>query len=88
MVRRIAWMVNEGSSSRMDPDSVGPEAKNRPGRVGLAPPEYLVLMDIDCGIDFSTDTRASRGIFVRLEKRIRQDGMRLVFAENLQDALR
>ena len=88
MVRRIAWMVNEGSSSRMDPDSVGPEAKNRPGRVGLAPPEYLVLMDIDCGIDFSTDTRASRGIFVRLEKRIRQDGMRLVFAESLRDALR
>jgi tRNA pseudouridine38-40 synthase len=88
MVRRIAWMVNEGSSGRMGLDSVGPEARNRPGRVGLAPPEYLVLMDIDCGVAFPTDSRASRGILIGLEKRIRQDGMRLVFAESLRDALR
>ncbi|MCU0852540.1 MAG: tRNA pseudouridine(38-40) synthase TruA, partial [Thermoplasmata archaeon] len=55
MVRRIAWMVNEGSSGRLDPDCVGPEAEKRPGRVGLAPPEYLMLMDIDCGVVFPTD---------------------------------
>ncbi|MCU0852652.1 MAG: hypothetical protein MUC90_05285, partial [Thermoplasmata archaeon] len=66
----------------------GPEAEKRPGRVGLAPPEYLMLMDIDCGVVFPTDARASRGILVALERRIRQDGMRLVFAESLRCALR
>lgn len=88
MVRRIVWMVNEGSSGRMAPDAIGPNPKKRPGRVGLAPPEYLVLMDIDCGLEFPSDSRASRGIVVGLERRIRQDGMRLVFAENLRSALR
>jgi len=87
MVRRIAWMVNEGSSGGMDPAGIGPEAKKRPGRVGLSPPEYLVLMNIDCGLSFPTDLRASRGILVGLEKRIRQDGMRMVFAKSLQGAL-
>jgi tRNA pseudouridine38-40 synthase len=27
MVRRIAWMVNEGSSGRLEPDCIGPEAE-------------------------------------------------------------
>lgn len=85
MVRRIVWMVNEGSSGRMASESVGPDPARRPTRVGLAPPEYLVLMDIDCGIRLPVDARASVWIARRLERRIRTSAMRLVFEQSIHD---
>lgn len=85
MVRRIVWMVNEGSSGRMPGESVGPGSAKKPNRVGLAPAEYLVLMDIDCGIEFPVDPRASRGIAHNLERRIRNSGMRLVLEQSVRD---
>jgi tRNA pseudouridine38-40 synthase len=83
MVRRIVWMMNEGGSGRIPLDSIGPGSSRKPVRVGLSPPEYLVLMDIDCGIDFPVDERASVGIACTLERRIRNSGMRLVFEEEV-----
>jgi tRNA pseudouridine38-40 synthase len=83
MVRRIVWMMNEGSSGRMAPDSIGPEPEKMPIRVGLAPPEYLVLMDIDCGIEFPVDARALVGIRHTVEKRLRRNAMALAFAKLL-----
>ncbi|MEW5748044.1 MAG: tRNA pseudouridine(38-40) synthase TruA [Candidatus Thermoplasmatota archaeon] len=83
MVRRIVWMMNEGSSGRMDLESMGPEAGKRPVRVGLAPAEYLVLMDIDCGIGFPVDPRAAVGIRRAVEARMRRSAMALAFAEEL-----
>lgn len=83
MVRRIAWMINEGSSGRLPLDVIGPEMPNKPARVGLAPPEYLVLMDIDCGIEFPVDNRAFVGVMRDVERRIRQEAMVLEFAEEL-----
>lgn len=83
MVRRVVWMMNEGGSGRMPLDSIGPGSARKPARVGLSPPEYLVLMDIDCGIDFPVDRRASIGISKILERRIRNSGMRLVFEQGL-----
>jgi tRNA pseudouridine38-40 synthase len=85
MVRRIVWMVNEGSSGRTPPSAVGPDPAQKPARVGLAPPEYLVLMDIDCGISFPVDSRASVGIMRILERRIRNSGMRLVLEQSIRD---
>jgi tRNA pseudouridine38-40 synthase len=88
MVRRIVWMMNEGSSGRLPIDSIGPEAPKRPTRIGLSPPEYLVLVDIDCGIRFPVDARAMQGIRVTLESRIRDLAMRHEFATALCDGLR
>ncbi len=83
MVRRIVWMMNEGSSGRLEADTIGPEAKRRPVRVGLAPPEYLILMDIDCGVEFPVDPRAAVGIRRAVERRMRRDAMALAFASLL-----
>jgi tRNA pseudouridine38-40 synthase len=88
MVRRIVWMMNEGSSGRMSPDLVGPEAPSRPRRIGLAPPEFLVLMDIDCGVVFPVDQKVALGIVRAIERRIRTSAMELAFAESMLDALR
>lgn len=85
MVRRIVWMVNEGSSGRIPAGAVGPGSNEKPARVGLAPPEYLVLMDIDCGIEFPVDPRASLGIARTLDRRIRNSGMRLVLEQSIRD---
>ncbi len=87
MVRRIVWMLNEGSSGRLAADSIGPDAQQKPRRIGLAPPEYLVLMNIDCGIDFPVDKRASLGIAKAVERRIRESGMRTVFAQSIRGLL-
>lgn len=83
MVRRIVWMMNEGSSGRMDLDAIGPEPSKKPARVGLAPAEYLVLMDIDCGVEFPVDTRAAVGIRRAVETRLRRSAMALAFAGEL-----
>ena len=83
MVRRIVWMVNEGSAGRMPLDSIGPTASKKPARIGLAPPEYLVLMNIDCGVEFKVDGRARIGIARTIERSLRETGMRLMFSEDL-----
>ena len=88
MVRRIAWMMNEGSSGRMSPDLIGPEATVRTRRIGLAPPEFLVLMEIDCGVVFPVDQKVALGIVRAIERRIRTSAMELAFAESMLDALR
>jgi tRNA pseudouridine38-40 synthase len=87
MVRRIVWMMNEGSSGRIPIETIGPEASRRPVRVGLSPAEFLVLVDIDCGVRFPVDSRATRGIRVNLERRIRDLAMRFEFATVLRDRL-
>lgn len=85
MVRRIVWMVNEGSLGRMPMECIGPSSPKKPGRLGLAPPEYLVLMDIDCGIEFPVDARASVGIARKLQRRIHGSGLRLLYEQSLHD---
>lgn len=77
MVRRMAWVMNEASSGRLDLECVGPESKKKPVRVGLARPEFLVLMDIDCGIEFPVDRRASIGLSKVLERRIGESAVKL-----------
>ena len=87
MVRRIVWMINEGSTRRMPVDSIGPKSPHKPVRVGLSPPEYLVLMDIDCGVEFPTDEKAVLGISHALVRRIHEHGIRLEFVKTLFDTL-
>ena len=87
MVRRIVWMINEGSAGRLPINSIGPKSPAKPVRFGLSPPEYLVLMDIDCGVEFPTDEKAVLGISHALVRRMREQGMKLEFAKTLLDSL-
>ncbi len=87
MVRRIVWMIDEGGSGRMPLEMIGPEPVKRPSRVGLAPPEYLVLMDIDCGVRFDVDSRAAIGIFREMQRRIREHASSVEFARELSAVL-
>jgi len=87
MVRRIVWMMNEGSSGRISLDSIGPGSAKRSSRIGLSPPEYLVLMEIDCGVEFPQDKRAIIGIERGLERRIRNSAMRLEFEQLVSRAV-
>lgn len=87
MVRRIVWMISEGSSGRIPLDTIGPKPTKKPGRVGLAPPEYLVLMEIDCGIEFPVDEKATLGISRALARRIREHGAKVEFSKALLGAL-
>ena len=86
MVRRIVWMMNEGSSGRMPLDLIGPEEKI-PSRIGLARPEFLVLMDIDCGIPFPVDRHAAMGITRAIERRIAEIAMRLTLEQTFHALL-
>jgi tRNA pseudouridine38-40 synthase len=88
MVRRIVWVMNEGSSGRLPLDSIGPGSAKKPVRIGLAPSEYLVLMDIDCGVEFPVDRHASIGIACSIDRRIRENGMKLAFFRNVRELLR
>ena len=83
MVRRVIWMINEGSSGRIPLEQVGPEASRKPRRVGLAPPEYLVLMDIDCGLEFPVDRKAAIGISRTVKRRVRETAARVAFSQSL-----
>jgi len=88
MVRRIVWVLQEGSSGRMPSDSIGPEATGAIRRIGLAPADRLLLMDVDCGIDFSPDEKALVGIVREIEKRMQKASLDLLFSENLGRAVR
>ena len=88
MVRRIVWMINEGSSSRIPLGATGPQPEKKPSRVGLSPPEYLVLMEVDCGIEFPVDNSATKAISIDLERRIRDSAMHVAFGSRLQMLLR
>jgi tRNA pseudouridine38-40 synthase len=87
MVRRIVWMMNEGSSGRLPLDQIGPESQRKPVRVGLARPEYLVLMGIYCGVEFPVDRRGAMTISRGLERRIREHAMHLAFSEELAETM-
>lgn len=87
MVRRIVWMMNEGGSGRMPLDQIGPSPRKRPTRIGLARPEFLVLMDIDCGIMFPVDRHAAMGITRAIERRIAESAMRLTLEQTFHALL-
>jgi len=87
MVRRIVWIISEGSCGRVPLDCAGPEPKRKPVRVGLARPEFLVLMDIDCGVHFPVDRRASLGLSKALARRIWENAVKLEFERTLYSAI-
>ncbi len=87
MVRRIVWMIDEGGSGRMSPEMIGPEPMKKAVRVGLAPAEYLVLMDIDCGVEFEVDARAAIGVRREIQRRLWKHSSEVEFARALSEVL-
>ncbi|MBU1158369.1 MAG: tRNA pseudouridine(38-40) synthase TruA [Candidatus Thermoplasmatota archaeon] len=85
MIRRIVWVMNEGSTGRLDLASIGPEAKKKLIRIGLSPPEYLLLMDVDCGVEFELDERARIRIKRMAERMMKSHSMNLIFSEHVRD---
>ena len=87
MIRRIVWMVDAGSRGEIPDDQVGPEAGSQPRRVGLAPAEPLVLMNVDCGVVFSPDPKSLRHVRSVFERRLLTALVDRHFCENLLAAL-
>ena len=88
MIRRIVWALDAASMHEMDPDLVRPEIGRRPGRTGLAPAEALVLMDVDCGVEFALDERAAKTMAAEFEDRVVRASVSREFSEQLLSVLR
>lgn len=87
MVRRIVWMVDAGSSGEVEEASVGPEARQQPRRAGLAPAGRLLLMDVDCGVEFRTDRKSAGHVREVFEERLRKAILQQEFAQHLLKTL-
>ncbi|UCE81317.1 MAG: tRNA pseudouridine(38-40) synthase TruA [Methanobacteriota archaeon] len=88
MVRRIVWFIDAVASGTIDLDEYELDTGRRPGRVGLAPSEYLVLMDVDCGIAFPHDSKAASAIRRVLNRRIIDLDLNREFSKQLLMRLR
>ena len=87
MVRRIVWMVDACSRGVIKDDQVGPEVDTQPRRMGLAPAEFLVLMDIDCGIAFCQDQKSLKHVREVFGRRLLSTLVDRRFCEGLLTAL-
>lgn len=76
MVRRIVWMLDAASRGEVDQSCVGPEPEAQPARIGLAAPEFLTLMEVDCGLRFPVDQRAGRAVSAEMVRRALENAAR------------
>lgn len=83
MVRRIVWMVDACGKGEIDQRYVGPAAAEAPRRVGLVPPEPLVLMDVDCGIEFVQDEKAAGRLREEFSERLLRCAVEGEFARQI-----
>ena len=88
MVRRVVWMIDAGSVGSIDEGCIGPEATRRPRRIGLAPAEFLLLMDVDCGVEFPTDMKAVASVRNVFENRLQRRLFEQEFSHHLLNVLR
>ena len=87
MVRRIVWALDAASKGLVEPRLVRPDAGHRLRQSGLAPPDGLVLMDVDCGVDFAVDAKAAKAISSRMQASLVETSMKHEFSMRLLDAL-
>lgn len=87
MARRIVWALDAASKGEIDPGEVEP-GRERGRRAGLAPPEALVLMDIDCGVEFMVDDRIVKSVAAEMERRRARACVSYEFSKQLLSALR
>ncbi len=87
MVRRIVWMIDAGSAGAIDEECIGPEAARPPRHIGLAPAEFLLLMDVECGVEFPADTKAVASVRRVFEDRLQKCQFEQEFSRHLMKAL-
>lgn len=87
MVRRIVWMLDAAGRGEVDASCVGPEASSMPRRIGLAPPEHLTLMDVDCGLAFPVDPRARKAVAAEMGRRAIEGAAMQEFSTRLLKAV-
>lgn len=88
MVRRIVWMIDAGSAGAIDEECIGPEVTKSPRRIGLAPAESLLLMDVECGVEFPTDMKAAASVRKVFEDRLQRQLFEQEFSHHILNALR
>ena len=87
MVRRIVWLLDAVGEGRIGRDEYDIDKGIRPRRIGLAPPEYLLLMDVDCGIEFPYDPKAARAMSHEFGQRLLTLDMEREFAGLMRERL-
>jgi tRNA pseudouridine38-40 synthase len=70
MVRRMVWHMDAMSRGVVEVDGSPLDSANSPRRTGLAPAKYLVLMDVDCGIEFPNDSKAVKAVREEFQRRV------------------
>lgn len=79
MVRRLVWALVTVGKGELELAELQSALRGAPLRSGLAPPEPLVLMDVDVGISFTTDRQAAAAARKSLEGRLRDLAVRQAF---------
>lgn len=83
MVRRIVWMLDAAGRGEVEPSSVGPGSETAPRSIGLAAPEFLTLMEVDCGVAFPVDPKAGRAIAAEMGSRTLENAARQEFSTHM-----
>lgn len=88
MVRRVIWHIDAVSRGVIEDSSPVLGSGNRPRRTGLVPAENLLLMDVDCGIDFPHDQKAVKALHEELRQRMVAQTLMIEFTELFVDRLK
>lgn len=70
MVRRMVWHMDAVASGVIEAASPSLDSGSPLRRTGLAPAEYLLLMDVDCGIEFPRDPKTIRKLREEFQQRL------------------
>jgi tRNA pseudouridine38-40 synthase len=70
MVRRMVWHMDAVACGVIDGESSPLGSGSSLRRTGLAPAEYLLLMDVDCGIEFPRDPKAVKKLREEFQQRV------------------
>jgi len=87
MVRRMVWYIDAAASGAIEGDSSPLDPGYSLRRTGLAPAKHLLLMDVDCGIDFPRNPKAGRAVRHELQRRVVSLSLMGEFARMLLETL-
>jgi len=70
MVRRMVWHMDAVACGVIEAVSTPLDPSSPLRRTGLSPAEYLLLMDVDCGIDFPRDPKTVKKLREEFQQRV------------------
>lgn len=87
MVRRLVWALEAVGRGRLQPEQLAAALQGGPLRSGVAPPEPLILMDVDIGLSFTTDASAAAIARRSVEQLLGSSSLEVVYYHTLLDCL-